>query len=230
MELARGTRAVDVGDDRAVRTGCARTSASSGVRSWAVMPKACAGAPVASSLAAKTAGSTKIGRRRRNASAMASLGRASTFARCPPDRSSSRRARYVSCYELVRRPRGRAGRPARSTISFIRSCVSGTWRRDTLELHRDRLRLEEADPDRQAPSRPPFSTSCTTGLPTSGSRAVAITLAWLETAAVAAPVEVQVRAIRLDPDVGSPVVQLVEKGGQGREPRLWHSASSRRSK
>jgi bifunctional DNase/RNase len=52
-------------------------------------------------------------------------------------------------------------------------------------------------------------------------RAVAITLAWLETAAVAAPVEVQVKAIRLDPEVGSPVVQLVEKGGQGRSLPIW---------
>jgi bifunctional DNase/RNase len=52
-------------------------------------------------------------------------------------------------------------------------------------------------------------------------RAVAIALAWLEAAAVAAPVEVQVKAIRLDPDVGSPVVQLVEKGGQGRSLPIW---------
>jgi bifunctional DNase/RNase len=51
--------------------------------------------------------------------------------------------------------------------------------------------------------------------------AVALTLAWLETAALAAPVEVQVKAIRLDPDAGSPVLQLVEKGGQGRSLPIW---------
>jgi uncharacterized protein len=52
-------------------------------------------------------------------------------------------------------------------------------------------------------------------------RAFAITLAWLGATALAAPVEVQVKAVRLDPDVGSPVVQLVEKGGQGRRLPIW---------
>jgi bifunctional DNase/RNase len=51
--------------------------------------------------------------------------------------------------------------------------------------------------------------------------AVAITLAWLETAVLAAPVEVRVKAIRLDPDAGSPVLQLVERGGQGRSLPIW---------
>ena len=52
-------------------------------------------------------------------------------------------------------------------------------------------------------------------------RVIAITLAWLDVAALAAPVEVQVKALRLDPDAGSPVVQLVEKGGQGRSLPIW---------
>src|SRR5262245_53405977 len=51
--------------------------------------------------------------------------------------------------------------------------------------------------------------------------ALAITLAWLGTASAAAPVEVLVKDLRLDPDSGSPVVQLVEKGGRGRSLPIW---------
>jgi len=39
--------------------------------------------------------------------------------------------------------------------------------------------------------------------------------------AAAAPVEVEVRGVRLDPTTGSPVVQLVEKGKGGRELPIW---------
>jgi len=46
---------------------------------------------------------------------------------------------------------------------------------------------------------------------------VATGLAW----AAAAPVEVEVRDVRLDPTTGSPVVQLVEKGKGGRELPIW---------
>src|SRR5437879_5874139 len=42
-------------------------------------------------------------------------------------------------------------------------------------------------------------------------------LAW----AAAAPVEVEVRDVRLDPTTGSPVVQLVEKGKGARELPIW---------
>jgi len=42
-------------------------------------------------------------------------------------------------------------------------------------------------------------------------------LAW----AAAAPVEVEVRGVRLDPTTGSPVVQLVEKGKGARELPIW---------
>src|SRR5438128_9879868 len=42
-------------------------------------------------------------------------------------------------------------------------------------------------------------------------------LAW----AAAAPVEVEVRGVRLDPTTGSPVVQLVEKGKGGRALPIW---------
>src|SRR5437867_10593629 len=46
---------------------------------------------------------------------------------------------------------------------------------------------------------------------------VATGLAW----AAAAPVEVEVRDVRLDPTTGSPVVQLVEKCKGGRELPIW---------
>src|SRR3989442_11307091 len=39
--------------------------------------------------------------------------------------------------------------------------------------------------------------------------------------AATAPVEVEVRGVRLDPTTGSPVVQLVEKGKGGRELPIW---------
>src|SRR5947209_2497019 len=39
--------------------------------------------------------------------------------------------------------------------------------------------------------------------------------------ATTAPVEVEVRGVRLDPTTGSPVVQLVEKGKGGRELPIW---------
>src|SRR5262249_41658980 len=74
-------------------SGTASTSASSGVRSCAVTPNARAGAPGIASTWEKTAGSTRMGRRKRRASAMASLGRASSVSRSPPERSRSSLAR-----------------------------------------------------------------------------------------------------------------------------------------
>jgi uncharacterized protein len=51
---------------------------------------------------------------------------------------------------------------------------------------------------------------------------VASSLVWLATASAATPiVEVEVRSVRLDPDAGSPVVQLVEKSGRGRRLPIW---------
>jgi hypothetical protein len=50
---------------------------------------------------------------------------------------------------------------------------------------------------------------------------VGLCLGWLATVYAAAPVEVAVRAVRLDPDAGSPVVELVEKSGAGRQLPIW---------
>ncbi len=64
-------------------------------------------------------------------------------------------------------------------------------------------------------------------------RAVALSLAWLGVAAAdmpiavpaqaagEAPVEVEVRDLRLDPDAGAPVVQLAEKAARGRSLPIW---------
>src|SRR5262245_254849 len=52
-------------------------------------------------------------------------------------------------------------------------------------------------------------------------RMLAITLVWLGTADAAAPIAVDVKDIRLDPGTGSPVVQLIEKGGRGRSLPIW---------
>jgi bifunctional DNase/RNase len=59
-------------------------------------------------------------------------------------------------------------------------------------------------------------------------RAVAMGCIWsLGTAGVAtsaphaAPVEVEVRSVRLDPDAGSPVVELVEKAARRRQLPIW---------
>jgi len=51
--------------------------------------------------------------------------------------------------------------------------------------------------------------------------AVGLCLGWLATAHAAAPVEVAVRSVRIDPDAGSPVVELVEKSGAGRQLPIW---------
>jgi uncharacterized protein len=51
--------------------------------------------------------------------------------------------------------------------------------------------------------------------------AVALSLVWLTTAGAATQVEVEVKSVRLDPDAGSPVVQLVEKAGRGRRLPIW---------
>src|SRR5262249_11255297 len=52
-------------------------------------------------------------------------------------------------------------------------------------------------------------------------RAVAMMLAWLGVVRAASPIEVEVKTVRLDPGTGSPVVQLVEKGGRGRDLPIW---------
>ncbi len=52
-------------------------------------------------------------------------------------------------------------------------------------------------------------------------RAVALSLLWLGTAGAVTPVEVEVKGVVLDPDSGSPVVQLVEKAGRGRHLAIW---------
>jgi bifunctional DNase/RNase len=51
--------------------------------------------------------------------------------------------------------------------------------------------------------------------------AAALTLAWLATASAAPQIEVEVRSVRVDPDAGSPVVELVEKSGRGRQLPIW---------
>lgn len=51
--------------------------------------------------------------------------------------------------------------------------------------------------------------------------AVGLCLGWLATARAATPIEVAVRSVRLDPDAGSPVVELVEKSGAGRQLPIW---------
>jgi bifunctional DNase/RNase len=52
-------------------------------------------------------------------------------------------------------------------------------------------------------------------------RAVVLSLVWLAVARAAPQVEVEVKSVRLDPDTGSPVVQLVEKAGRGRRLPIW---------
>src|SRR2546429_7964085 len=54
-----------------------------------------------------------------------------------------------------------------------------------------------------------------------GRSAVLVLAAAGLTRAAGAPVEVEVRGVRLDPTTGSPVVQLVEKGKGGRELPIW---------
>src|SRR5437879_11801853 len=54
-----------------------------------------------------------------------------------------------------------------------------------------------------------------------GRSAVLVLAAAGLTRAATAPVEVEVRGVRLDPTTGSPVVQLVEKGKGGRELPIW---------
>src|SRR5213593_1080155 len=67
-------------------------------------------------------------------------------------------------------------------------------------------------PQRRAP------VECSEMLGRSGLLGLAVAgLAW----AAAAPVEVEVRGVRLDPTTGSPVVQLVEKGKGARELPIW---------
>src|SRR4029450_13326459 len=51
--------------------------------------------------------------------------------------------------------------------------------------------------------------------------APALTLAWLATASAAPQIEVEVRSVRVDPDAGSPGVELVEKSGRGRQLPIW---------
>jgi uncharacterized protein len=50
---------------------------------------------------------------------------------------------------------------------------------------------------------------------------IGLCLGWLATAHAATPIEVAVRSVRLDPDAGSPVVELVEKSGAGRQLPIW---------
>src|SRR5438128_2260153 len=62
------------------------------------------------------------------------------------------------------------------------------------------------------------AVECSEMLGRSGLLGLAVAgLAW----AAAAPVEVEVRGVRLDPTTGSPVVQLVEKGKGARELPIW---------
>src|SRR5262245_42352248 len=92
----RSLRAALAGSTSVMRAPCtpssARTSASSGVRSCSVSPKARDACADVSAPAANTASSTKMGRCSRRASARASLGRASSVTCAPPSRTSSRRA------------------------------------------------------------------------------------------------------------------------------------------
>lgn len=52
-------------------------------------------------------------------------------------------------------------------------------------------------------------------------RAAALGFLWLSGVCMAAPIEVEVKGLRVDPDAGSPVVQLVEKNGRGRRLPIW---------
>src|SRR5262245_41149869 len=52
-------------------------------------------------------------------------------------------------------------------------------------------------------------------------RAAVFTLVWVSVAAAARPIEVEVKGLLLDPDAGSPVVQLAEKAGRARSLPIW---------